>query len=69
MGGKAQEVRSITGRYKNRQGDVKNSIGNVETKELICTSHGHGLRGGGGAGREGQGRQKMRWENGTTVIA
>ena len=44
MGGKAQEVRSITGRYKNRQGDVKNSIGNGESKELICMTHGHELR-------------------------
>ena len=27
---------------ENRQGEVKNSIGNVEAKELICTTHGHG---------------------------
>ena len=66
MGGKAQEVRSITGRYKNRQGDVKNSIGNEEAKEFICTTHGHevrgrflegsGVSGGGGAkgGKLGQ---------------
>ena len=29
---------------QNRWGDVKNSIGNGETKELICTTHGHELR-------------------------
>ena len=27
----------------NRQGKVKNSIGNGEAKELICTTHGHEL--------------------------
>ena len=31
---------------QNRQGEVKNSMGNVEAKELICTTHGHaGVRG------------------------
>ena len=29
---------------QNRQGEVKNSIGNVEAKELICMTHGHELR-------------------------
>ena len=28
-----------------KQGKVKNSIGNVEVKELICMTHGHELRG------------------------
>ena len=44
----------------NRQGKVKNSIGNGEAKELICTTYGHELRGVGcqrewgvpGGGRE-----------------
>ena len=44
---------------------VKNSIGNGEAKELVCTTHGHELRGrmliGGGAGRRGiKGRKKMK---------
>ena len=30
---------------KYRQGNVKNSVGNGEAKELICTTHGHKLRG------------------------
>ena len=30
---------------ENRQGEVKNSIGNVEAKELICTIHTHELKG------------------------
>ena len=29
---------------KNRQGEVKNNIGNVKAKELICMTHGHELR-------------------------
>ena len=33
---------------ENIQGEVKNSIGNVEAKELICTTHGHELKGGMG---------------------
>ena len=54
---------------QNRQGDVKNSIGNGEAKELICTTHGHELRGGllEGIGVPGGGGQ--RWKIGTTVIA
>ena len=35
MGKKLQGLRSIIGRYKNRQGDVKNSVGNGEAKELM----------------------------------
>ena len=38
MGEKAQGIISINSRYKNRQGEVKNSIGNGEAKELICTT-------------------------------
>ena len=55
---------------KNRQGEVKNSIGNGEAKELTCTTHGHELRRGellegrGVPGRGGQG-EKI----GITVIA
>ena len=32
---------------QNRQGEVKNGIGNGEAKELICITHGHELRTGG----------------------
>ena len=31
---------------QNRQGEVKNSMGKGEAKELICTTHGHELRRG-----------------------
>ena len=37
-------------------GEVKNSIGNVEAKEVICTTHGHELRwGNAGGGVRGRG--------------
>ena len=40
MGKQVQEI-SIS-----RQGEVKNSIGNGEAKELMCMTHGHELRQG-----------------------
>ena len=36
---------------ENRQGEGKNSVGNVEAKDLTHMTHGHELR--GGCGREG----------------
>ena len=46
----------------NRQGGVKNSIGNGEAKDLVCTTHGHELRGrmpeGGGCRVEGEKEEK-----------
>ena len=56
---------------ENRQGEVKNSIGNGEAKELICTTHGHELRQGGMlVGGEVPGRREQGGgKNGTTVIA
>ena len=54
---------SINSRYK-IDGEVKNSVGNGEAKELICTTHGYELRGGGcwwewGAGWRGIKGRKM----------
>ena len=45
---------------QNRQGEVKNSIGNVEAKELMCTTHGRELRGKntGDGGVQGGGEQR-----------
>ena len=43
MGQMVQGISSINSRYK-IDGEVKNSIGNGEAKELICTNHGHELR-------------------------
>ena len=36
---------------ENRQGEGKNSVGNVEAKELICMTHGDELKGGSAGGR------------------
>ena len=50
---------------------VKNSIGNGEVKELICTTHGHELSWGGGnaGGRKYAGWRGIKGGNGTTVIS
>ena len=53
---------------QNRQGEVKNRMGNGEDKELICMTHGHELRQGNDVG----GGYRADWNkgrNGTTVIA
>ena len=39
---------------ENRQGEVKNSVGNGEAKELLCMTHGHELKGGQWVGVGGQ---------------
>ena len=47
---------------ENRQGEGKNSVGNVEAKELTSMTHGHELcGGGGGCGREGGGQDGVEW--------
>ena len=46
MGENVQGISSINGRWKIDR-EIKNSIGNVEAKEFICTTHGHELRSGG----------------------
>ena len=57
---------------QNRQGEVKNSIGNGEAKELICATHGHELRGVGTGGRESAGQMRIKgrkkWDNCNSII-
>ena len=56
---------------QNRQGEVKNSIGNVEAEELTCMTHGHELKWGnvGGRGCEGQrGGKGGKWDNYNSII-
>ena len=73
-GGRMREKGTGNKKHKwqvqNRQGEVKNSVGNGEAKELICTTHGHELRWGNVSGRvvQGGGGIKGR-EKGITVIA
>ena len=51
MGEKVQEIRNISGGYK--IGEVKNSMGSEEAKELICMTYGHEIR-----------RDECYWERG-----
>ena len=44
-GGKGTGNKKHKWQVEDRQGEVKNSIGNGEAKELICMTHGHELRG------------------------
>ena len=54
-GGKGIGNKKHKWQVQNRQGQVKNSTGNREAKELMCLTHGHELRrrndGGGVQGR------------------
>ena len=54
-------------------GEVKNSVGSGQAKELICTTHGHELRGRGNVeGRVVQGgggiKGRKNWENSNNII-
>ena len=62
-GGKVTGIRGINDRYK-IDGEVKNSIRNVETKELVCMTHMHELR--GMQGREGE--REKKWDNCNSII-
>ena len=53
---------------ENRQGEVKNSVANVEAKELVSMTHD-----GGECGREGVGRMEWseggrKWDNCNSII-
>ena len=49
--GKGTENKQHKWEVENRQWEVKNSIGNGEANELICTIHGHELKGENAGGR------------------
>ena len=55
-----------------RQGEVKNSIGNVEAKELVCMTHRHVLKVGrnvGGRGCAGRkGIKGGKWDYCNSII-
>ena len=52
--GKCAGIKKHNWQIQNRQGEIKNSIGNGEAKEFICMTHGHELSGGqGDCWREG----------------
>ena len=43
-GGKGTRNNKHKWQAQNKQGEVKNGIGNVEAKEFICMTHGQELR-------------------------
>ena len=57
---------------QNRQGEVKNSMGNEEAGELTGMSHGHDLRWGKGDGRGDAGQRgikgRKKWDNCNSLI-
>ena len=55
---------------ENRQGEGKNSVGNVEAKELISMPHGPELGGGLGAGGGWAGWSGVggKWDNCNSII-
>ena len=56
---------------ENRQGEGKNSVGNVEAEELISMTHGHELWGGGmweGGGWAGWSGVGGKWDNCNSII-
>ena len=57
-GGKGAGNMKHKWQVQNRQGEVKNSMGNGEAKELICMTHGHELR----RGNDGRRRVQRRGE-------
>ena len=61
----------LIGRYK-IDGEVKNSMGNGEAKELICMTHGHELRwrnNGWGRGTGWRGiKGRKKWNNSNSII-
>ena len=70
-GGKGAGNKQHKYSVQSREGEVKNSIGNVGAKELICTTHGHELK-GGNAGEKGCAGWRAikggKWDNCNSII-
>ena len=68
-----EKVQGISSNWQvqNRQGEVKNTIGNGESEEFICTTHGYELIRGntGGWGLQEERNKVREKKTGTTVIA
>ena len=68
---KGTENKQHKWQVENRQGEGKNSIGNVEAKELISMTHGHELQGGNVGEREWAGWSGVKggkWDNCNSII-
>ena len=63
-GGMTLEKGTVNKKHKwqvqNRQGEVKNSIGNGEAKDLICATHEHELRQGECWRERGEGQREIK---------
>ena len=68
-GVKGSGIKKHNWQVQNRQGSVKNSIGNGEAKEPICTIHGHELSGGMLEEGEYYAEEDKGGKPGKTVIA
>ena len=64
VGGKGTGNKKHNWRAQNRQGEVKNSIGNGESKELICIIYEHELSGGGQWWNIGRREFRAEWIKG-----
>ena len=70
-GVKVQRISSLDDRWKIDRGEGKNSVGNVEAKELVRMTHGHELEGGNVGGRGWAGWSGVRggeWDNCNSII-
>ena len=68
-GEKSTGIKKHNWQVQNRQGEVKNCLGNREAKAFICMTHGCELRVSIDGGNGGAGQRETKGENGTTVIA
>ena len=67
--GKGTENKQHKWQVENRQGEGKNSVGNVEAKELISMTQGHELQGGNLGGRWWAGWSGVgEWDNCNSII-
>ena len=56
---------------ENRLGEGKNSVGNVEARELISMTHGHDLKAGNASGKGYAGQRGIKegkWDNCNSII-
>ena len=67
-GGKGTENKQHKWQIENRQGEGKNSIGNVEAKKPICRTHGHELQGENVGGRGWAGQSGVKLDNCNNII-
>ena len=60
--GQGTENKQHKWQVEDKQGEVNNSIGNVEAKELIYMTHGHELKGGNVGGKDYAGWRGIKGE-------